>query len=227
MSYMITQLLNEERVARVRSWLDSTDYWSDGTNSLTQKNTDEGRAYKVNLELDKGHEGYTQPSNIIYRALDRSKDFHNLCLPFKTTSIIFSRTSEGGFYKPHFDDPKLGQYSNTLFLSDPSEYDGGELTLWLNGKEERFKLKPGMMITYTCGVSHQVEKVTRGTREVAVFWTESEFKDDRLRNIVGDRHRCHNLLGSVPVIDSVKETQNDPMFLLSQVIDNIKRYNQK
>jgi PKHD-type hydroxylase len=224
---MITQLLNEERVARVRSWLDSTDYWSDGIHSLMENNPGDGEVYKANLELDRGHEGHVQPSQIIYRALDRSTDFYNLCLPVKTSNIIFSRTSEGGFYKPHFDDYKLGQYSNTVFLSDPSEYDGGELTLWLNGKEERFKLKPGMMITYTSGVSHQVEKVTRGTREVAVFWTESEIKDDRLRNIIGDLYRCHNLLGSVPVLDSVKETQNDPRFLLSQIIHNIMRYNQK
>ena len=224
---MITQLLNEERVARVRSWLDSTDYWSDGINSMIENNPGDGEVYKANLELDRGHEGHAQPSQIIYRALDRSTDFYNLCLPIKTSNVIFSRTSEGGFYKPHFDDYKLGQYSNTVFLSDPSEYDGGELTLWLNGKEERFKLKPGMMITYTSGVSHQVEKVTRGTREVAVFWTQSEIKDDRLRNILGDLYRCHNLLGSVPVLDSVKETQNDPRFLLSQVIHNIRRYNQK
>ena len=78
---MITQLLNEERVARVRSWLDSTDYWSDGINSMIENNPGDGQVYKANLELDRGHEGHAQPSQIIYRALDRSTDFYNLCLP--------------------------------------------------------------------------------------------------------------------------------------------------
>ena len=54
MSYMITQLLNEERVARVRSWLDSTDYWSDGINSMIENNPGDGEVYKSNLELDRG-----------------------------------------------------------------------------------------------------------------------------------------------------------------------------
>ena len=223
MRYITTQLLTEDEVSQIRSWVGASKNWMSGTNSQRIANAER----KNNIELHPSAESHRRSVALINDALSRNTDFGDFVIPLKTSYITISRTRVGGFYKPHFDNHSLGDFSNTLFLSDPSEYDGGELTLWLNGKEERFKLKPGMMITYTCGVSHQVEKVTRGTREVAVFWTESEFKDDRLRNIVGDLHRCHNLLGSVPVIDSVKETQNDPMFLLSQVIDNIKRYNQK
>ena len=190
MSYMITQLLNEERVARVRSWLDNTDYWSDGTNSLTQKNTDEGREYKVNLELDRGHESYTQPSQIIYRALDRSKDFYNLCLPFKTTNIIFSRTSEGGFYKPHQDafphkvQPNPRMYTCIIALND--EYIGGE-TIFPN-LNKSFKLNKGDVLLFntlndwgyhTQKALHGGTPVESGEKWICNLWIHQyPFEDD-------------------------------------------------
>jgi PKHD-type hydroxylase len=76
--------------------------------------------------------------------------------------------------------------SATLFLADPGEYDGGELTI-----EDRFgvqtvKLPAGHMILYPSGSLHQVKPVTRGTRLASFFWIQSMVRQDVQRTLLLD-----------------------------------------
>jgi PKHD-type hydroxylase len=105
--------------------------------------------------------------------------------------------------------------STTLFLSDPDEYDGGELIVVDTYGEHEVKLPAGDMVVYASGSLHRVEPVTRGARVAAFFWTQSMVRDDarrtmlfeldqtiqRLRTRLGDdadtqtlTHHYHNLL---------------------------------
>lgn len=206
MNYKIYKLLDEDQVSYIRQLISPKDYWQDGTVSLK---TDVKQKYEPH-EIKKSEQlllGNAQKisSQIVYDALDVNSEFKNFCLAYETSSVLFSRTNSGGYYKPHFDKPSLGEYSNTLFLSDPSEYDGGELTLWLNDKEETFKLEPGMCIAYHCGTPHQVKEVTSGSREVAVFWSRSKIKNDRLRSIMKDLLKCMNLIEDMPPFTALEE----------------------
>lgn len=223
MNYKIYKLLDEEQVSHIRQLIAPKDYWTDGLLSLKTQRPD-AHEIKKNQQLLGSTDAYNISSQIVYDALDRNKEFMDFCLATETSNVIFSRTPTGGYYRPHFDKVSLGHYSTTLFLSDPSEYDGGELTLWLNDKEETFKLEPGMAIAYHAGTAHHVKEVTNGVRDVAIFWTRSEIKNDRLRMMMKDMLKCMNILGDCPSLSSLEEAHNNPQFLLQQSIYNFKRY---
>jgi len=223
MRYITTQLLTEDEVSQIRSWVGASKNWVSGTKTQRIANVER----KNNIELHQGSESHKKASALIANALSKNKEFGDFVIPIRTSGITISRTRPGGFYKPHFDTHTLGDFSNTLFLSDPSEYDGGELCLWSDGKVEKIKLTPGMMITYECGIAHQVNEVTRGMRDVAVFWAKSEFKNEKLRDAMTDLFKCKEILGETPVLDTIEESQTNPSFLISQIIHTIRRYNHR
>ena len=219
MSYIISELLTEDQVSEMRSALDSSDRWIDGRISVDNPTVD----IKQNLELHQETVGYKQASSILYSALDKCQDFMDYTIGEQSGPILFSRTPQGGYYKTHFDLPYLGDFSNTIFLSDPDEYSGGELVLMNDNRPKKFKLKAGSMVTYPCGTPHKVNEVTGGTREVAVFWTHSKFKNSRQREIYSDlRKSLRYLPHTIP--DSVEESQKNPTFLVKQAMFNLERY---
>ena len=222
MSYIISQLLTEEQVSEMRSILSSSEKWIDGRSSLNNASPDTD--IKKNLELSQQTDCYQQASSILYGALDRCQGFMDYTIGDQSGPVIFSRTSTGGYYKPHFDMPSIGDFSSTIFLSDPDEYEGGELVLMDGNRPKKFKLAAGSMITYNCGVSHQVTEVTNGTREVAVFWTQSKFKNSRQRDIYSDLQKALRHLPPTNSIKSVGESQKDPSFLVKQAMYNLERY---
>jgi PKHD-type hydroxylase len=71
--------------------------------------------------------------------------------------------------------------SSTLFLSEPGEYDGGELVVSDTYGEHAVKLPAGDLVLYTAGSLHRVNPVSRGTRTASFFWTQSMVPDDRHR----------------------------------------------
>lgn len=94
-----------------------------------------------------------------------------------------------GLYKPLADGPNVGNTearaidfvnSNTqlirklsfsLQLSDPSEYEGGQLQLLdENGKSSITPKERGTLTIFDSRVKHRVRKVTKGTRKSLVGW---------------------------------------------------------
>jgi PKHD-type hydroxylase len=71
--------------------------------------------------------------------------------------------------------------SATLFLTDPAEYDGGELVIQDTYGAHPVKLPAGDLVLYTSGSLHRVDPVTRGARVSAFFWTQSMVPDERHR----------------------------------------------
>jgi PKHD-type hydroxylase len=74
----------------------------------------------------------------------------------------------------------------TVFLSDPADYDGGDLVIEGTGGEQSFKLEAGHAVTYPSNTLHYVAEVTRGTREVAVTWAQSLVRGPEQREILFD-----------------------------------------
>ena len=99
-------------------------------------------------------------------------------------------------YGQHIDDPVMGpqggQYrtdvSMTVFLSDESEYEGGELNISTEYGQEKVKLPAGHAVFYPSGSLHQVEEVTSGERLVAVAWAQSMIRDPKHREILYDMY---------------------------------------
>ncbi len=76
--------------------------------------------------------------------------------------------------------------SATLFLSDPRDYDGGELVIEDHFGTQSVKLPAGDMILYPASSVHRVEPVTRGARVASFFWIESMVREDSQRQLLFD-----------------------------------------
>jgi PKHD-type hydroxylase len=74
--------------------------------------------------------------------------------------------------------------SATLFLSDPEDYDGGELIVEDTYGEHAVKLSAGDMVLYPSTSLHRVEAVTRGSRIASFFWIQSMVRDDAQRTLL-------------------------------------------
>src|SRR3546814_6102572 len=74
--------------------------------------------------------------------------------------------------------------SCTLFLSEPDEYDGGELIVSDSYGEHVVKLPAGDMLLYPASSLHQVKPVTRGARLASFFWVQSMVRDDGQRRML-------------------------------------------
>lgn len=55
-------------------------------------------------------------------------------------------------------------------LSDPSEYDGGDLQIWTGTNPVNLEKKRGIVHAFPSYVMHRVTPVTRGVRKTLVIW---------------------------------------------------------
>ena len=78
-----------------------------------------------------------------------------------------------GMYTWHQDFGAAGisrKLSLVLQLSDPSEYEGGELQILTRKKATSIKKKRGLITVFPAWTLHQVTPVTKGTRQTLVAW---------------------------------------------------------
>lgn len=156
---------------------------------------------KHNTELDREQPQRDALAQIVVTALYRSETFRTAALPLKLGTPIFARYTPGMTYGWHVDDPVMGQgqhyrtdVSFTLFLSEPDEYDGGELMVRTSFGEKRVKLKAGDVVIYPSGTLHQVAEVTRGVRLVSIGWIQSMVRDPAQREILFELSAARNKL---------------------------------
>jgi PKHD-type hydroxylase len=85
-----------------------------------------------------------------------------------------------GKYGKHIDSAPntvIRKLSFTLQLSNPKDYEGGDLCLYLDDKPEAMKKEQGFVALFPSYVLHEVKPVTKGTRYSLVSWiTGKPFK---------------------------------------------------
>ena len=110
--------------------------------------------------------------------------------PKALSALLISRYLPGMSYGAHVDDALMGamrsDVSFTLFLSDPANYDGGELVIESAAGEMDVKLPAGALVVYPSGALHRVAPVTRGTRFAAVGWARSYVRGSEPRELLFD-----------------------------------------
>lgn len=81
---------------------------------------------------------------------------------------------EGDHYTWHMDKGMVNsaprKLSIVLQLSDPSEYDGGELQFFTQSEPIIAEKKMGLVYAFPSWIMHRVTPVTRGTRRSLVVW---------------------------------------------------------
>ena len=80
----------------------------------------------------------------------------------------------GGHYDWHIDiGPNLINHrkiSITIQLSDPDDYEGGDLEIWTGGEFKTIERKQGCAILFPSFLMHRVTPVTKGIRKSLVLW---------------------------------------------------------
>ncbi len=215
-NYFCRKILSDDNLKYIRQLITAKDVdWKDG--NLTVINQI--------LPQKKLFETFNQDVfDIIISDLDKDMDFNSIVVPDETNNLIISKITDGGYYKCHLDSEYAGNYSTTIFLSEPDEYIGGDLQLLIDGDIKNFKLKAGWGITYTTGIPHQVLDVTDGVRYAAVFWSTSIISDLFMRGIYHSLNNIQQkLLDNDKVYSNLREFADDPIYRIEMLKKNIVR----
>ena len=192
MMLAIPSLLAPDQVAEVRRLVDS-GRWVDGKGTAGVQS---GLA-KHNLQLAADCERGRQAQAIVTKALSADGLFMSAALPRAIVPPLFNRYdgSERHAFGNHVDNAirfiadgssVRTDLSITVFLSNPEDYDGGELVIEDSYGAHEVKLPAGDAILYPSSSLHRVEPVTSGSRVCSFFWIESRVRDDAQRTILLD-----------------------------------------
>jgi PKHD-type hydroxylase len=176
------------------------------------------RLVKRNEQLGAGPAAQRAREQVV-AALASNGVFAAAVLPRRFAPPLFARYTPGMEFGTHMDNAVMGaeqmrsDVSVTLFLSEPEDYDGGELVMDTSAGEVAYKLPAGSAVTYPSTMLHRVDAVTRGTREVAVTWAQSLVRRPDQRELLFDLERVSRTLferdGKSPEFDLVnKSTAN-------------------
>lgn len=152
----------------------------------------QARMVKRNLQLPSDSPVAVELGRLVATALQRNSVFAAAAFPRRSSTPLFSRYEAGMTYGNHVDNALLGRQrlrtdvAVTLFLSDPADYDGGELVIQDSYGVHAVKPPAGNMVVYPASSLHRVEPVTRGCRDAAVCWVESMIRDERQRRLLFD-----------------------------------------
>ena len=93
-----------------------------------------------------------------------------------TEPAQFTEYPKGGFYDWHMDaevncqfEPPVRKISMTILLSNPSEFEGGDLEFMAEGNKPP-PLLQGQAIYFCSLIRHRVAKVKKGIRRSLVMW---------------------------------------------------------
>ena len=148
-------------------------------------------------------QAYQKSSQLLLQALGRSTEFAEFAFPVKLAPPMMTRYKPGMKYGAHADAAFIqlpgatirSDLSCTIFLNDPADYDGGELTVGLGDSSLSFKLQPGEGILYPSDSFHQVVPVSRGERLVAITFIQSRIQDPFRRNLLFELNEVAALQG--------------------------------
>ncbi len=173
---------------------------------LDGKKTAGARARRVknNLQMDRTTDSAKEVKATVLAALKRNRTFLRVALPRTIRPPLISRYQVGMNYGLHVDDAMMGSkikersdLSVTVFLSDPGDYEGGELIMSSPYGEQEIKLPAGHAVVYPSSTLHQVAPVTRGERLAAVTWVQSQVRDPARREILYDVYRMREALAKL------------------------------
>lgn len=220
MIVQIPGLLTAEQVAHCRRTLEAAA-WVDGR---VTAGVQSARA-KNNLQAPEDSAEARSLGEMILGALGRNETFVSAALPLRVFPPLFNRYDQGMGFGAHVDNSIRfasgvrfrTDVSATLFLSDPDDYDGGELVIDDAYGEHAVKLGAGDLILYPATSLHRVETITRGSRWAAFFWAQSMVRDD------GQRTLLYNLDRSIGATRAALSDDHPAVLNLTATYHNLLR----
>ena len=189
----IRQVLSADELGELRQRLDGAA-WGDGRATSGVQSAEA----KNNEQLPLGAPELGGVQQIVSAALHRHPMFFSAALPKRFLPPMFNRyAGRANAFGDHVDGairfvPGGGgtrvrtDLSCTLFITEPADYEGGELVVQDSFGERAVKLPAGDLLLYSGTSVHRVEPVTRGARLAAFFWVESMVRSDEQRRLLHD-----------------------------------------
>ena len=182
------EVLSPGELAEVRAMIARAWAVSGATSALGM-----AREVKANEQFTLAPDDAQKLANLVFAALKRNPLFYRYALPIDVSAPMINRYAQGMYYGPHYDASVMPSpsgaeirtdFSATLFISEPDEYDGGDLLFDAMGMKSEIKLRAGDMILYPAGLLHEVRPVTRGARHAVVFWVQSRIAENEQRQLL-------------------------------------------
>jgi PKHD-type hydroxylase len=189
----VPNVLAKSDVADFRRIMEECD-WEDGRSTAGAQSA----LVKRNEQLPPDSDVARKLGKRVISALTANPRFISAAIPLHIFPPLFNRYvgSDGHHFGIHVDNAVRGDkptglrirtdLSVTLFLSEPDEYDGGELVVEdLYGSHE-IKLPAGDLVVYPASSLHMVTPVRRGARVASFFWLQSMVRDAHARSLIFD-----------------------------------------
>jgi PKHD-type hydroxylase len=148
---------------------------------------------KHNLQISEQSPFALEMADMVLAALERCPQFTSAALPRRIYPPLFNCYATGMSFGKHVDNairghtnPLRTDLSVTLFLSEPEDYEGGELVIADNYGTHHIKLPAGDLVLYPAGSLHHVTPVVRGVRKACFFWLQSMIRDNAQRQLLYD-----------------------------------------
>ncbi|MCW3848671.1 Fe2+-dependent dioxygenase [Sphingomonas sp. LB-2] len=187
------------------------------------KLTAAGSPHKNNLQVgDRAIHG--QVSQFIADALFRSDAFRTFAFPKTMMPPLLTRYDAGMAYGVHVDSAYMpvgdrmlrSDVSCTVFISDASDYEGGELRIRLGTSDVAIKGKAGSAILYPSSTLHQVDPVISGSRLIALTFIESRIANAEHREWLSELKQVGAIMAEKMDVETYTRLQ--------RVEENLLRY---
>jgi PKHD-type hydroxylase len=219
----VPDVLSKSEVADFRVAMDAAA-WEDGRSTAGAQSA----MVKKNEQLPPNGDVARRLGEAVIKALVANPLFVSAAIPRQIFPPLFNRYGVGQHFGIHVDNAVRGDHltgtrirtdlSVTLFLSEPDEYDGGELIVEDYYGSHRVKLPAGHLVLYPASSLHTVTPVTRGVRVASFFWLQSMIRDGHARSLIFDLDSViQGLVGRLG--------RNDPELVkLTGIYHNLIRY---
>jgi PKHD-type hydroxylase len=189
----IPNVLSKDDVADFRRTMDGCA-WEDGRSTAGAQSA----LVKSNEQLPPDSDVARKLGHRVVSALTANPRFLSAAIPLQIFPPLFNRyaAAHGHHFGVHVDNAVRGDHltglrirtdlSVTLFLSEPDDYDGGELVVEDTYGSHEIKLPAGDLVLYPASSLHLVTPVSRGMRVASFFWLQSMIRDAHARSLIFD-----------------------------------------
>lgn len=217
MFLQVPNLLSEEELTKADSAIAEGSF-ADGKATADAPT----QPVKHNLQMEQSAAGDELAQSIV-QAIARNPLVQRACMPSRVVRPMISRYETGMQYGWHTDNPLMVEgrplrtdIAATIFLTDPDDYEGGDLLVNTAGGQARFRLPRGHAVLYPATLIHSVGEVTKGTRHVAVTWIQSIVESAAQRELLHELDSASRLVRD-------KAPESDEARLLMKVHGNLMR----
>ena len=218
----IPNVLSKEQVAEFRQMMETANWVGGKVTAGTLS-----ASVKQNQQLSEQDPLTHHLSELVIQAIWEHPVFQAAALPCQIIPPLFNRYDEHESFGFHVDNSirlirgtaqqMRTDLSCTLFLSEPEEYEGGDLVIEDTYGYHEVKLPAGDVVLYPATSLHEVSSIIRGTRFASFFWVQSMIRDD------AERHMLFNLDQSIQSLRMQLGDQHEEVVKLTNLYHNLMR----